>query len=124
MTISPSPCWDFCLAWTCTVPVHAVKVSVSSGVHQSCYIWKMLFLWRYPPPLALIIFPPLLHGFQSPGGEEHDEDILFKIECSKVSHFLYIVYLWVSVSSHPLQEASLTRAERDLDLWGIAVCHY
>lgn len=66
---------------------------------------------------ALIIFPLLLHEFQSPWGEEHDEDILFKIECFKVSHLLYIAYSWVSVSSHQLQEASLTRAEWDIDLW-------
>lgn len=114
MSASPSPCWDFCLAWTCTGPVYAVMVSVSSCVHPSCYIWKMLFLWSHPTPLALIIFPPLLHGFQSAGAKELDEDILFKTECSKVSHFLCIVYLWVSVSSHSLQEASLTRLSETL----------
>lgn len=36
--------------------VHAVTVSVSSYVYELCCVWKMLFLWSYPPPLFLESF--------------------------------------------------------------------
>lgn len=83
--------WDPILTWACTGPVRASTVSVSSCVYQSYCVWTRVFPWGHSPPLALtIFFPPLLQaGF--------DGDVLFKTECSKVTRFLHIVALWVSV---------------------------
>lgn len=58
------PFWmfEFCVAWTCAGPVHAVTVSVGLSVHQSCCIWKTRLPESHLSPLALTIFlPPLLH---------------------------------------------------------------
>ena len=44
-------------------PLHVLCVpstSVSAYVQLSCSVLNTLFPWSYPPPMALIIFPPLL----------------------------------------------------------------
>jgi len=46
-------------------------------------VWKTLFAWHYPPPLALTIFlPPLLYRFPMPWREEFNGNITFRNECS------------------------------------------
>lgn len=55
----PSQRWD--IVWLEPVQVSCVLPQrLSSYEHQSCHIWKMVFLWTHPSPLVLTIFlPPL-----------------------------------------------------------------
>lgn len=63
---------------------------------------EVLFPSVCPPSyLVLTIFLfPLLQGFLSPEGERSEGKIPFGTECSKVSHSLAIVQLWVHLSVH------------------------
>ena len=77
--------------------MNAATISVSSYMHQSCYVQKILFSWSYPPLLALTIFSlPLLQRTLSLE-ERFDEVILLRTEYSKATQSLYIVQLWVFV---------------------------
>lgn len=73
---------------SCAGPACAAAVSVSSYVYQSCHVWKTLLPQHPPSPLALGDFP--LHlpqsPFPEPWGEGSEEEIPFRIECSKISH--------------------------------------
>lgn len=60
--------------------VHVITVSVKSYVSQSVHVWKMLFPWNHPLPLALKIF---LHSFSTsipnPWGDRFCEDTTFNV---------------------------------------------
>lgn len=77
-------------------------------------IWKVLFLWYPPSPLALkLILPPHLWGSLSSEGMEDtlhggfDGDILFRVECSKASHSAHCPSVGLCFCFHLLQEEAL-----------------
>lgn len=56
--------------------------------------WSYCVELGYPPPPALSIFLRfLLRGSLNLEGKSFEEDISFKIECSKVCHTLHTVLL-------------------------------
>ena len=74
-----------------------------------------LFLWS----LSFIVFPPSLLYYSL---NTHGKTFMnpFRTECSRVSHSLHIVQLWVSVNRHPLkEETSLMRIEQCTDVWAL-----
>lgn len=59
-----------------------------------------MFFCCHSSTLSLILFlPPFLLGFPDPWREEFDGDKRLKAECSNMSHFLHIIWLWVVLAS-------------------------
>lgn len=78
-------------------------------VCQSWCDWKMLISWSIPSPLALPVFLCSLFWIPEWGEEGRGlADILLSEECSKVSHFLHIVQLWVSLLHIPIYGKSVS----------------
>ena len=50
---------------------HAILISVRSRMHQLCCVWKTLFSWRHPPPLALCPYAKIPEAFQGQGWWKH-----------------------------------------------------
>lgn len=87
---------------------------LSSCMHQHYSVGKTLFAWSPPSPLTLKILWRLLpHGSPSLEGRAGRKTLIQDWVLSSS----FTVQLWVSVSSHLLQEASLTRAEPGTGLW-------
>lgn len=75
-------------------PVHVATVFVNSYVYQS--LKTLFFFGVIHPHLAPTIFLFLhLQSFLRLVGKGFDEEVLFKTECSKDTHSLHIVQLWV-----------------------------
>lgn len=87
----------FCLDWACTSLIHATTISMRLYVHPPSIVWKILFPWSHPPPVALTIFPLPFHITSKLWGERYGIDIPFKAEYSKVSHSLHVDHLWSSM---------------------------
>lgn len=87
----------FGLTWACTGLVRAVTATVSSCTQVSCWIYKILFPYRNPLPLLLILFlPPLLQWSLSLWRTACVMYVSFGTEHSGVSYFLHFIQLWVS----------------------------
>lgn len=88
--------------------------SLNSYVSPFCCVLKQLFPWTPLHPWLFqsfcLLFPRAL-GFSG----AFDEDIPFRAHCSKVSHSLHFVQLWVSVNYHSLEETPLMRIEQCFD---------
>lgn len=87
-----------CLAWIYAGPACAVTVPMSSHVHQSSGIWKMLFSLSHPSSDSCNLSTSSSAWIPDPWGEWFNEDIPFRIECSKVSYSLHILHFCVSAS--------------------------
>lgn len=64
---------------------------------QSCHVQKSLSLESFIPLWLfqfLCIFLSSSAKLLEAWGEGFDEDILFRIECGKVAHYLFIVHFW------------------------------
>lgn len=94
-----------CLTWICVGPVHAAATSVTSYVCQCYYVWFPDVIY----PLWLLQSFCFLLGVAYPAHrwKEFDEDIPFRNDCYKVSH-------WFPSTA---AEGSLLVAERGTDLW-------
>ena len=102
MSLFPSPCGH--LSWLALIMqvLCAIMISGNSYVHLSC------FFQVHPPSLALrISLSPLLHRSLSLDGRGLMKTS-FKTECSKISCFLHIVQLWVSVLIISTAEGSVS----------------
>jgi hypothetical protein len=90
---SPVQCWE--LIWSEPVVGFMCAVTVWVNTCISNVLSGTLFRWSPPTPLALIIFPPpLLHrslSLEKKFWWRHP----FSVECSRVSHPLHIVQLWI-----------------------------
>lgn len=93
-------------------PVFALTVSVNPYIHWSCCLQKTLF-WYLPSSLTYRIFSLPIYRVPCVLKGQDNGDISFRNECSQVSYFLHIVWLWVFVFfSHLIQEeTSLMMAE-------------
>lgn len=87
----------FCQDWACTSLIHAATISMRWYVHSTRIVWKILFPWSQPPPVALTIFLLPFHITSELWGEKYGIDIPFKAEYSKVFHSLHVNHLWSSV---------------------------
>lgn len=88
----------FHLSLICASLIHAFTVSVSSYVHQSCSVWKIRLPFCHLFPLALTVVLPFLPDRSLSFERRVDEEISFRMECSKVS---FSAHCSVAVSMFP-----------------------
>lgn len=76
-------CWNF----VCLDLMHMVKGAVSSWVPRSCHVKQILFEFRYPLLLDLIvILPSLTEWLLRFGWREYDMDSPFRAKYSTASY--------------------------------------
>lgn len=92
----PISALELYLVWICAGPVCAATLPVSSHVHSPVVSGRH-FPWCHPSLWLLHLSTPSSTEFPELWGEGFDEDMPFGTECSKVSHILPTVQMWVSV---------------------------
>lgn len=106
------------VTWTCAGPVHVANIFVSSYVRHSCHVWRILFPWCLPSPVAFTVISwPLPYNSLSPEVRGFLKTSYLEVSMPKSLTVHIVSCCSPCVCSHSLQEkTSRVMAEQGTDL--------